>query len=216
VAGDSELIGEEAATEEVLVSEVRAVGSSLEQVLDVAVETVVLRGGSHKNRGGRRWHSQVSRGGWATAEGKSRERAREVEKVESGRCPRAPTRGIRTAGPRGTVAIGGVWSPSHHHARVGGDRRHPFKRPLRLTSGPDSISYFQSFLIAQTLKFELVSFLMSKIHQLLQVDSLKHKEKVYILYQLRNLTGLQVINSGTNSNLNLPRILKECKLSGKI
>jgi hypothetical protein len=28
-----------------------------------------------------------------------------------------------------------------------GDRCEPFKRPLRLTSGPDSISYFQSFSI---------------------------------------------------------------------
>jgi hypothetical protein len=30
----------------------------------------------------------------------------------------------------------------------------------------------------------LVSFPMSKIHQLLQVDSLKHKEKLYCLDQL--------------------------------
>jgi hypothetical protein len=60
----------------VLVPEVRAVGSSLEWVLDVATEMAVLHGGSDKNRGGYLWCSPVSRGGWATAEGKSRELVR--------------------------------------------------------------------------------------------------------------------------------------------
>jgi hypothetical protein len=36
-----------------------------------------------------------------------------------------------------------------------------------LTSGPNSISYFKSFSITQTLKFELVSFPMNKILQIL-------------------------------------------------
>jgi hypothetical protein len=36
-------------------------------------------------------------------------------------------------------------------------------------------------------------------------------EQLYVLDQLQNLYGLQVTNSGTNSNLNLPKILKECK-----
>jgi hypothetical protein len=76
MAGDDELIGEEAGTEEVLVPKVIAVSSSLEWVLDVAVETTVLQGSSDRNRGGRWWCSPVSRGGRATAEGKSRERAR--------------------------------------------------------------------------------------------------------------------------------------------
>jgi hypothetical protein len=61
------------------------------------------------------------------------------------------------------------------------------------------------------LNFELVYLPMSKIHLLLEVGSLKHKEQLYVLAQLQNLNGLQVINSGTNSNLNLPRILKEYK-----
>jgi hypothetical protein len=52
VAGDGELIGEEAVNKEVLVPESRPVGSSLERVLDVAVETTILRGGSDGNRGG--------------------------------------------------------------------------------------------------------------------------------------------------------------------
>jgi hypothetical protein len=35
-------------------------------------------------------------------------------------------------------------------------------------------------------------------------DSLKHKEQLSFLTQLKIPSGLQVINSGTNSNLNLP------------
>jgi hypothetical protein len=69
---------------------------------------------------------------------------REVVNVESGSYPRVPTRGIRTAGPRGTVAMGGVWSPPCHHAwchtSTLGDWLEPFKRPRRLRSGPGSIS----------------------------------------------------------------------------
>jgi hypothetical protein len=38
----------------------------------------------------------------------------------------------------------------------------------------------------------------------LQVDSLKHREKLYFLDQHQNPNVLQVINSGTNLNLNLP------------
>jgi hypothetical protein len=47
--GDSELIGEEAVAEEVLVPETIAINSSLEQVLDVAAGMMVLRGGSDEN-----------------------------------------------------------------------------------------------------------------------------------------------------------------------
>jgi hypothetical protein len=45
---------------------------------------------------------------------------------------------------------------------------------------------------------------MSKNGQILQIDILKHIEKLYFLDQLQNATGLQVKNSGTNSKLNLP------------
>jgi hypothetical protein len=45
---------------------------------------------------------------------------------------------------------------------------------------------------------------MSKNGQILQIDRLKHNEKLYFLDQLQNGTGLQVKNSGTNSKLNLP------------
>jgi hypothetical protein len=52
VAGDGELIEEDAAIEEVLMPEVTAVSSSLERVLYVVTEMTVLPGGSDKNRGG--------------------------------------------------------------------------------------------------------------------------------------------------------------------
>jgi hypothetical protein len=45
-ACDGELIREEAATEEVLMLEARAVSTSLERLLDVATETTILWGGS--------------------------------------------------------------------------------------------------------------------------------------------------------------------------
>jgi hypothetical protein len=51
----------------------------------------------------------------------------------------------------------------------------------------------------------------TKILQILQVNSLKYKEKLYFLDQLQNPTGLQVINVETNSNLNLTWILKGFK-----
>jgi hypothetical protein len=44
---------------------------------------------------------------------------------------------------------------------------------------------------------------MSKIHQSLQGDRVKHKELVLFLDKLQNRTGWQVINSGTKSKLKL-------------
>jgi hypothetical protein len=52
---------------------------------------------------------------------------------------------------------------------------------------------------------------MFKIYQILSIDSLKHKVKLYFWDELQNPTRLLVINSKTNSNLNLPIILKEFK-----
>jgi hypothetical protein len=57
--------------------------------------------------------------------------------------------------------------------------------------------------------------MMSKLCQILQVDSWGHKEKFLFLDQLQNLKGLQVINSGTKSKLKLPQILKGFKLFWK-
>jgi hypothetical protein len=70
---------------------------------------------------------------------------------------------------------------------------------------------FWRFSNTQILKSEMVTFLMSKFLEILQVDFLKHREWLFFLDKLQNPKGLQVINSGINSNLNLPWILKEFK-----
>jgi hypothetical protein len=81
---------------------------------------------------------------------------------------------------------------------------------LDFQSGPD-IFYLLRFLNIHILIFELVTFLISKFYQILQVDNLEEKEKLYFLDQIQNTKGLQVINSGINSNLNLTWILKGFK-----
>jgi hypothetical protein len=50
----------------------------------------------------------------------------------------------------------------------------------------------------------LVTFLLSKIHQNLNRDSLKHNEQLSFLSQLRIPPEFKVINSRKNSKLNLP------------
>jgi hypothetical protein len=45
---------------------------------------------------------------------------------------------------------------------------------------------------------------MFKIPQILQRDSLKDKEKISFLTKIKIPQGLHVINSGTNSKMNLP------------
>jgi hypothetical protein len=61
-----------------------------------------------------------------------------------------------------------------------------------------------NFKISTNFIIQIGDLSMSKIHQSLQVYSLKYKEKLYFLDQHQNPRGLQVTNSGTNSNLNLP------------
>jgi hypothetical protein len=85
-----------------------------------------------------------------------------------------------------------------------GDRRKPFKRQLRLRSGPWPLFDFSRFSNTHTLKPEMVTFLMSIFLQILHIDCLKHKEQFFFLDQLQNPKESQVINSGINSNLNLP------------
>jgi hypothetical protein len=77
-------------------------------------------------------------------------------------------------------------------AREASDRA-PFKRCLRLTSGP---RHFFDLWIGD--------FLISKFHQILQANRLEHSEQLHFLYQVQNPKGLKVINSGINSNLNVP------------
>jgi hypothetical protein len=57
-----------------------------------------------------------------------------------------------------------AWASSCH-AHEASDRA-PFKRRLRLTSGPGPFSHFLRFSNTQRLIFKLVTFLMSKYHQI--------------------------------------------------
>jgi hypothetical protein len=56
-----------------------------------------------------------------------------------------------------------------------------FKRRLRLTSGPGPNSYFPRFSNTRYLKLKLGTFLMSKLYQILQVDSWGNKEQLCYL-----------------------------------
>jgi hypothetical protein len=57
----------------------------------------------------------------------------------------------------------------------------------------------------------MVTVLLSIIRQTLDRDSMKDREQLSFLSQLQIPSGLQVKNSGTNSILNLPQILKGFK-----
>jgi hypothetical protein len=94
---------------------------------------------------------------------------------------------------RGTDVVS--WSIAA--ARGGGSARAPFKWPLRLTGGPQHFFYLSRFSNTHNLIFEFVTFLMSKIHQMLHEDSWEHKEQLFFLAQLQIPKVLQVINSGT-------------------
>jgi hypothetical protein len=67
--------------------------------------------------------------------------------------------------------------------------RAPFKRRLRLTSGPGPNSYFPRFSNTRYLKLELGTFLMSKVCQILQVDRWGPKEQLFFFDQLQNPKG---------------------------
>jgi hypothetical protein len=62
--------------------------------------------------------------------------------------------------------------------------RAPFKRCLRLTSGPRPFSDFLRFSNTHNLMFKLVTFLMSRFSQNLQVNRLEHKDQLYFMDQL--------------------------------
>jgi hypothetical protein len=98
----------------------------------------------------------------------------------------------------------GCASQSTAPMQGGANVRAPFKRRLRPTSGPWYFFYLLRFSNTRTLIFELVTFLMSKFHQLFHRDSWKHKEQLSFLAQLQIPKGLQVIIFGINLNLNLP------------
>jgi hypothetical protein len=79
-----------------------------------------------------------------------------------------------------------------HGERGDGATTHVFKRWVRMTGRPSPLFKFLRFLIFQTLKSKMVSLLLSKIHQTLHRDSLKHKEQIYFLSQLQIPSGLQI------------------------
>jgi hypothetical protein len=85
--------------------------------------------------------------------------------------------------------------------------RAPFKRPLSLTGGPSVFIYLSRFSSTHILIFDLLTFLMSKIHKMFHKDRGKHNEQLPFLAQLQIPKGLQVINSVTKSKLKIPRIL---------
>jgi hypothetical protein len=114
------------------------------------------------------------------------------------------------------AATGSVRSPVTHqlwcHARGSW-------QPVRLVTrrrvadkwGPASIQFSRDFQTSEFLKFKTVTFPMSKIHHIFQEESLKHKEQLSFLAPLQIPSVLQVINSGINSILNIPQILKGFK-----
>jgi hypothetical protein len=57
----------------------------------------------------------------------------------------------------------------------------------------------------------MVTLPLFKILQIFHKDSLIHKKQLFFLSQLQIPSGLQVKNSGTNSILKLPQILKGFK-----
>jgi hypothetical protein len=75
---------------------------------------------------------------------------------------------------------------------------------LRMTSGAQLNFKFLMIITHPNFEIRNSDFLIFKIIQILQRDSLKHKEQLSFLTQLKLPSGLQVIHSGTNSKLNFP------------
>jgi hypothetical protein len=107
VAGDGELVGEEAATEEVIMTEVIAVGSGLKLVLDKGWVTAKLIPGSGGDGGGRCWPAAVSRGRQPRAE-HSGAKVSTRQQNRRGALPLGVGAGIRPH-PRGSTATVRRW-----------------------------------------------------------------------------------------------------------
>jgi hypothetical protein len=117
------------------------------------------------------------------------------------------TRGLRSGG---SMAVRWRTAAQLSRAPVASVRA-AAERCWTLTSGPSAILNFQQFSITQTLKFQTVTFPMFKIHQNLHRDSLKYREQLSLLSQLRISPEFKVINSITNSKSNFPYIFKGLK-----
>jgi hypothetical protein len=92
--------------------------------------------------------------------------------------------------------------PRHCRVCVCAGRHAAMGRRGPLTRG--RLNFSLNFEINRNLKFNMTILPMSKSTQIFEVYSMKQKEQLYLLDQLQIPSGLYVINSGTNSNLNLP------------
>jgi hypothetical protein len=129
-------------------------------------------------------------GGEAEAENRGGKRHLAVVENKVGRNFSSPS-GVKirsasavhaTCGQCGSVATHGECSD--------GATTRVFKRWVRPTGGPSPLSEFSRFSIFQILKSKIVTFPMSKIHQTLHRDILRHKEQLSFLFQLQITSGL--------------------------
>jgi hypothetical protein len=81
--------------------------------------------------------------------------------------------------------------------------------------GPAHLNFSWILNLLQILKFEIEAIPLSKNCQTLQGDRFEHEEQLSDLAQQQNPSGFSIINSGINSNLNVPWILKGFKPFGK-
>jgi hypothetical protein len=160
-------------------------------------------------RGGGCMHCTWRLGGrWHTLE---RQLARSGRSA-GGRHRRAvQTQRWRSASAPGGKAVGAVemqrgWSASacgQNSAQVRA-RKTNDRAPPETDKWVPTFFYLLRFSNGHILIFKLVTFLMSKFHEMFHRDSWKYKEQLSFLAQLEIPKGLQVIIFGINLNLNFP------------
>jgi hypothetical protein len=111
------------------------------------------------------------------------------------------------------VGVGGRWrgGMAAHGERGDEAMVHAFKRWVRLTGGPSPLFDLIRFFKASASKFTNMIFRMSKNGKTFLGDQKDNEEQLSLLGPLLNPSALHAINSGTNSKLNIPRILKGFK-----
>jgi hypothetical protein len=112
------------------------------------------------------------------AEAKRAERGAGGEEV--GLCFGARAHGAAHVADRDGAQAASAW-PSSWRTRMRPATGRPVKRCLTLTNGPCPLFVFLRFSNTQTLKFEMVTLLLSKSLQNFKVDFLKHKEQLFHL-----------------------------------
>jgi hypothetical protein len=101
------------------------------------------------------------------------------------------------------VEVGRRW-----HGDVGARGEHGDEATTRVGEADTYFRFFSRFSNNQILKSKMVTFPLYNVHQNLNRDSLKHNEQLSFLSPLRVPSEFNVINSRTNSKLNLPLIFK--------